>query len=88
MRPEFNIDNVDVRLVSTGDGLMTADLHVTIRNVTAGDPHRAIELLMSIDGGEPELISTISGITQGGAELFVFTRGVRGWHIQVDTGGR
>ena len=35
--PEFSIDNVDVRLVSTGDGLMTADLHVTIRNVTAGD---------------------------------------------------
>ena len=74
MRPEFNIDSVDVRLVSTGDGLMTADLHVTIRNITAGDPHRAIELLMSIDGGEPELISTISGITPGGAELFVFAR--------------
>ena len=74
VRPEFSIDDVDVRLVSTGDGLMTADLHVTIRNVTAGDPHRAIELLMSIDGGEAELISTISGITPGGAESFVFAR--------------
>ena len=74
VRPEFSIDNVDVSLVSTGDGLMTADLHVTIRNVTAGDAHRVIELLMSVDGGEPELISTISGITPGGAESFVFAR--------------
>ena len=29
---------------------------------------------MSIDGGEPELISTISGITPGGVESFVFAR--------------
>lgn len=74
VRPEFSIDSVDVRLVSTGDGLMTADLHVTIRNVTAGDAHRAIELLMSIDGGEPELISIVSGIIRGEAESFVFAR--------------
>ena len=74
VQPEFSIDDVHVMLVSTGDGLMTADLHVTIRNVTAGDAHRAIELLMAVDGGEPELISTISGIPSGGAESFVFAR--------------
>ena len=73
-RAKYSIDNVDVKLVSTSGGTMIADLSVTVRNVTAGADHPLIQLLMSIDGSEAELVTIISGLAAGEAESFVFSR--------------
>ncbi len=71
---KYAIDDVDVKLVTNAGGITIADLSVAVRNVTAGDGHPPIQLLMSIDGGEAELVTIISGLTAGEAELFVFSR--------------
>ena len=71
---EYSIEDVDVKLVSTTGGTTTADLSVMVRNVAAGAGRPPIQLLMSTDGGEPELIAIISGLAAGEAESFVFSR--------------
>ena len=71
---EYSIEDVDVKLVSTTGGTATADLSVMVRNVAAGAGRPPIQLLMSTDGGKPELVTIISGLAAGEAETFVFSR--------------
>ena len=72
--PEYSIDDVNVKLVTISDGMFNVDFSVLFRNVSAGTGQRPVELLMSVDGDEPEFITVISGLVTGKAELFVFSR--------------
>lgn len=73
-QPEYSIDDVDVKLVATSDGMLNVDFSVLFRNVRAGTSRRSVELLMSVDRSEPELVTVISGLGVGEEELFVFSR--------------
>ena len=72
--PEYSIDDVNVKLLAISEGMFSVDFSVLFRNVSAGTGQRPVELLMSVDEGEPELITIISGIAAGEAETFVFSR--------------
>ena len=73
-RNEYSIEGVEMKLVESGQGTLISDWSVTVRNVSASS--RAIPIHMSVDGSEPELVAFISGILQGEAETFVFTKEV------------
>ena len=72
--PEYSIDDVGVKLAAISDGVFNVDLSVSFRNVSAGAGRGPVELLMSVDGGEPELIAVIPSLATGESETFVFSK--------------
>ena len=72
--PEYSIDDVGVKLAAVSDGVFNVDLSVSFRNVSAGAGRGPVELLMSVDGDEPELIAVIPSLATGESETFVFSR--------------
>ena len=72
--PEYSIDDVGVKLAAVSDGVFNVDLSVSFRNVGAGAGRGPVELLMSVDGSEPELVTVIPSLATGESETFVFSR--------------
>ena len=72
--PEYSIDDVGVKLAAVSDGVFNVDLSVSFRNVSAGAGRGPVELLMSVDGSEPELVTVIPSLATGESETFVFSR--------------
>ena len=71
---EYSMDELDVKLVKSGDATFTVDFTVSVMNVGARPGQQSVELLMSVDGGAAEMVAVIPGLTPGEAESFVFSR--------------
>ena len=70
----YGIDGLRASYLASDAGEVTVDFSMTLRN--AGDAFRSLplEAMMSVDGGEPELVSVIAGLGMGDERSFVFSR--------------
>ena len=69
----YHIEDVDVSYVDSGDEDVTVDFSMSVRNIR-GSNSGLVEVMMSIDGGEPELVTILSGLAPGETAPFVFAR--------------
>ena len=70
----YGIDGLRASYLAADAGEVTVDFSMTLRN--AGDAFRSLplEAMMSVDGGELEMVSVIAGLGMGDERSFVFSR--------------
>ena len=70
----YGIDGLRASYLDSGEGEVTVDFAMTLRN--AGDASTALplEARMSVNGGEAELVSVVAGLGMGDERSFVFSR--------------
>ena len=69
----YSIEDLNVSYTASGDGETTVNFSLSLRNLTNARSKPA-EVMMSVDGGEPELMANVVGLRPGESTKFAFAR--------------
>ena len=70
---DYSIDDVDVSLLPTETGA-TAELTVTVNNTSGSTSQGPVALLLSVDDGAPQIVTTIPELAADGSDIRIFAR--------------
>ena len=70
---DYSIDDVDVSLLPTETGA-TAELTVTVKNTSGSTSQGPVALLLSVDDGAPQIVTTIPELAADGSDIRIFAR--------------
>ena len=84
---DYSIDDVDLSLLPTEAGA-TAELTVTVRNTSGSTSPEPVTLHLSVDGGAPEVVTTIPELVADDSNICIFARDLpAGKHTLTLTAG-